>query len=116
MELHAFRYPNLHSAILGEIFSIRFQPHQAVAWFPFDAFQFNLGISLHVTVLTGFWAEFLSLKYFHFQAKSLQKCGEFNSLLAYQFILSFTNYLFEMLNRSFADGIFFYSQFGKFAS
>ena len=30
MELHAFRYPNLHSAILGEIFSIRFQPHQAV--------------------------------------------------------------------------------------
>ena len=31
MELHAFRYPNLHSAILGEIFSIRFQPHQVVS-------------------------------------------------------------------------------------
>ena len=28
--VHAFRYPNLLSAILREIFSIRFQPHQAV--------------------------------------------------------------------------------------
>ena len=26
-----FRYPKLLSAILGEIFSIRFQPHQAVS-------------------------------------------------------------------------------------
>ena len=28
--VHTFSYPNLHSTILGEIFSIRFQPHQAV--------------------------------------------------------------------------------------
>ena len=34
MELHTFRYPNLLSAILGEIFSIRFQPHQAMCLWP----------------------------------------------------------------------------------
>ena len=32
--IYAFRYPNLHFAILGEIFSIRFQPHQAVRVMP----------------------------------------------------------------------------------
>ena len=32
MELNTFRYPNLLSAILGENFSIRFQPHQAVLY------------------------------------------------------------------------------------
>ena len=32
MELHTFRYPNLHSAFPGEIFSIRLQPHQEVSF------------------------------------------------------------------------------------
>ena len=39
MELHTFRYPNLLSAILGEFFSIRFQPHQAVLRLGFDLFK-----------------------------------------------------------------------------